>query len=395
VGAVAAKTRIFFLVLFLAVAGTLFADKAPVTPEAAGALEKEKKYDQAMAIYEEWLKDHAADPRFPAVLRHCAELKRNAYAALELYRTYVEALTDPAQKRAVYREIALLHTLLGDYRAALAAFERAYDRLDAACGADPWLSTVPSLYVACGELDKAYDWIVRIDPVVSDAALRAELNYALLEIYLARRDLPMAEKALAVLEREFKTTAAYPKALFRMGMFYYSQNDKAKAGPYHDRLKKDFPGSLEARAAQALWNAQAGGVISLLADPNDMLGGAQFSADAVKKNAAENGIQPAENPPQAQPEKSNPPAPSPRPDKPADGEWRVQVGSYAVRENAVYVVKDLEKLKFQAEIVEAVVNGKTYYRVFVGKALTSDEAQTLLARLQDAGIGGYLYSGDK
>ncbi|HEQ71354.1 MAG TPA: SPOR domain-containing protein [Spirochaetia bacterium] len=70
--------------------------------------------------------------------------------------------------------------------------------------------------------------------------------------------------------------------------------------------------------------------------------------------------------------------------------YRIQVGSYTMKENADYMVRDLSKLSFTAQIVEAVVNGKTYYRVFVGDALSPDEAQVLLARLQDKGIGGYL-----
>jgi tetratricopeptide (TPR) repeat protein len=387
--------NVLLLGAFLLIASVpSFADKAPVTLEAAAALEKDNKTDQAMAVYEEWLKSHTDDPQFPAVLRRCGELKKNPYSTLELYRGNVGNLKDPGQRTVFYREIAQLYTLLGDYRAALEYFERAYERLDGARGDDPWLATVPCLYIACGENDKAYEWVVRVDPAVREPSLRAELNYALLEIYLARRQVPYAEKALTVLESEFKSTSAFPKALFRCGLFWYAQNDKDKARAYHERLTREFPGSLEARAAAALWSDRGAGNISLLADPHDLLGAEGFIADAVKKTVPDIKPQPNDNTRQPDEIKNDAAADQSKQGKTPAGQMRVQVGSYTMRENAVYIAKDLEKLKFQAEIVETVIKGKTYFRVFVGKALSADEAQTVLARLQDAGIGGYLFAGD-
>jgi len=391
VGGAADKTRIVFIVIFIFASGALFADKSPVTPEAGAALEKENKFDQAMAVYEEWLKDNTADPRFPDVLQRCGELKKNPSAAIELYKNYVGAVRDPARKRAVYRTTALLQILAGDYRSALESFEHAFDAIDETVGRDPWLTAVPSFYIACGETDKAYEWIVRIDPVVSDRGLRAELNYDLLEIYLARGELEYAGRAFSILASEFKTEEAYPRALFRFGVFFISRGERQKAEDYRNTLEKDFPDALETRALRELWTGKADGQIGLLVDPHDIIGGERFSAAAVTQTTPGTNDGPAEE----KTREGDGQTETATTQTASGGEWRVQVGSYAMRENAVYIVKDLEKLKFQADIVEAAVGGKTYYRVFVGKNLTADAAQTLLAKLQDAGVGGYLYPEDK
>ncbi|MBN2354014.1 MAG: SPOR domain-containing protein [Spirochaetales bacterium] len=385
-GGVDGKIRIVLFIFALCVSGVLFADKSPVTPEAAETLEKENKFDQAMAVYEEWLKENTADPRFSTILRRCGELKKNPSASIELYTQYVNAVRDPAQKRALYRETALLQTLMGDYRSALFSFERAFDAIDETVGRDPWLTAVPALYIACGETEKAYDWIVRIDPVVSGRGLRAELNYSLLEIYLIRGETEYADRAFSILASEFRTEEAYPQALFRFGVYYISRGEKKNAETYRDVLEKDYPAALETRALRALWDGTAGGSIGLLADPHDILGGERFSEEAVQKTSAEKSPGEAEGKTQTGDQRGG---------EASGGSWRVQVGSYAVRENAVYIVKDLEKIRFQADIVEAVVGGKRYFRVFVGRNLTADEAQTLLAKLQDAGVGGYLFPADK
>ncbi len=372
--------RVLFSLILL-FPSSLFADKQPFTLEAAETLEREGKQDQAMAVYEEWLKDHDSDARYPAVVRHCGELKRNPLSAVELYKAHLPRITDHDMARLIKRDIALLYTVLGDNRSALDYFEQAFNDPRTAIN-DPWLAAVPSLYIACGETDRAYTWIKRVDPALTERALRGELNYALLEIYLIRGDADAAERALAVLARDFSDTAAYPKALLRLCAFYTAGKDRRRAQGYLDILRRDYPGRLETQAAARLLSGRAGDGPALVPNPHDIVGGVSFDDRVVQKDST-----PVEQRDRADPSAQAAAAPTTK-----TAGLRIQVGSYTVRENADYMVRDLVKLGFQAETVRADIKGKIYYRVFVGQDLSSDEAQTILARLNDAGVGGYLYS---
>ncbi len=378
--------RIAFCCLLLLVPPVLFADKQPLTLEAAEALERDKKFDQAMAVYEEWLKDHAADFRFPAVLRRCGELKKNPLAAVELYKTNLPRVRDASLKRIIQREIALLYTVLGDNRSALEYFKKTYADPSQAAPNDPWLAAVPTLYIACGETDKAYAWVKRVDTAVTERSLRGELNYALLEIYLIRGDIDSADRAILTLETGFANTVSWPRALLRMCVFYLSRAQREKAAGWRDRLLKDFPSSLEYQAAARLLSGKKTDGPGLLANPNEIMGGAGFEDGDLKKSALLEADEKT-----AAVERT---APANQPEPRAGAGLRLQVGSYTMRENAEYMVRDLTKLGFKAETVSAVIQGKTFFRVFVGNGLSADEAQIILARLNDSGIGGYLFTGE-
>jgi tetratricopeptide (TPR) repeat protein len=409
-GASGNKTRALLIIIFSFFPGALFADKQPLTLEAAQTLEKENKFDQAMAIYEEWLKDHAADPRFFSVLRRCGDLKKNPLAAIELYKSHAAGVNDAASRLLLYREIAILYTLLGDYRAAILNFHSAFPDGERLPPDDPWLAALPALCIASGETDAAYAWVKRADPFLHDPSLRADLNYSLLEIYLLRGDIVAADKAFAMLESGFAATSAFSKALLRMCRHHAERGERGQADAYRARLAKEFPGSLELAAAARLLSGKNGDGPKLSADAHDIIGGIDFSADAVIKDAVDKpepekggpvpmdprktaDTEKAADPPKGTDREKPAATDTPVEKKPVSG-LRIQVGSYAMRENAVYMVRDLDKLGFKAEIVELRLKGRAHFRVFVGENLSAEAAQELLARLNDKGIGGYLFTGE-
>ncbi len=78
--------------------------------------------------------------------------------------------------------------------------------------------------------------------------------------------------------------------------------------------------------------------------------------------------------------------PPPEPAKPVEpiakavapgGAWTVQVGSFVQKENASRMLARLQGNRYQAYVVEAIVDGKTHYRVRVGRFATEKEAQAL------------------
>ena len=73
--------------------------------------------------------------------------------------------------------------------------------------------------------------------------------------------------------------------------------------------------------------------------------------------------------------------------------FSVQVGSYRNRENAEKHVANLRKEEFDVQIVEAVVKGETYYRVWVGKFSTAEQAKTFSVKLDSLGIKGNVVRG--
>jgi cell division septation protein DedD len=68
--------------------------------------------------------------------------------------------------------------------------------------------------------------------------------------------------------------------------------------------------------------------------------------------------------------------------------FSVQAGAFQVRENADELVKDLSRAGFDPMVREAVVQGKTVWRVFAATGLDRESAARLLERLRAAGYAG-------
>jgi tetratricopeptide (TPR) repeat protein len=66
----------------------------------------------------------------------------------------------------------------------------------------------------------------------------------------------------------------------------------------------------------------------------------------------------------------------------------VQTGSYSVRENAEYALKDLEEEGFTAEIRERTVGDSVYYRVLIAD-VGSDQIDGVILELKEKGFEGF------
>jgi DedD protein len=110
------------------------------------------------------------------------------------------------------------------------------------------------------------------------------------------------------------------------------------------------------------------------------------SASAVESPAAEHQAEPAPaaaaSPPPAEPaSRTGSAAP------PVTG-WMIQVGSFASRDNAERLARDLGAKGFVAAVSESRGGGRSLYRVRVGPEADRAAAQALLARLRSRGVTG-------
>jgi DedD protein len=68
--------------------------------------------------------------------------------------------------------------------------------------------------------------------------------------------------------------------------------------------------------------------------------------------------------------------------------WMVQVGSFASRDNAARLARDLKSAGFAASMSESRAGGKSLYRVRVGPEAERAAAQAVVTRLRGRGITG-------
>ncbi len=70
--------------------------------------------------------------------------------------------------------------------------------------------------------------------------------------------------------------------------------------------------------------------------------------------------------------------------------YSVQVGAYAIRENALKRQKELEEIGYEVMINKAVVQGRTLYRLRIGNFDTLEQAQIMQKKLQSQGIACFI-----
>src|SRR4030042_2435661 len=147
----------------------------------------------------------------------------------------------------------------------------------------------------------------------------ADLSY--LESAKTKITLKNYKNAIVTLNemlRQFPETGSKDEALFWLGVSYISSGDDKQGKIALDNLKSSFP--------KSIW------------------------ADRAKTIAPDRPVNP-----------------------PGKEYFTVQVGSYRNRDNAEKYVQDLKAKDLTAQIVQALVMGNTYYRVWVGQFQTIEE----------------------
>jgi len=152
------------------------------------------------------------------------------------------------------------------------------------------------------------------------------------KIHFARKDYNNAIMTLNELLRSFPETGVKDEVLFWLGMSYISSGKKKEGTPILEGLRRDYP--------KSVWSERTLRVI-----------------------------------PGSEPSTSGP-------------YFTIQVGSYRDKANADAYAGEIGKQGFDVQVVEAFVKGNTYFRVWVGKFATREDADALSLKLNALGIKG-------
>lgn len=109
----------------------------------------------------------------------------------------------------------------------------------------------------------------------------------------------------------------------------------------------------------------------------------QPSTENIQKKNSQTVSRPEQpDPGKALPEKK----PSSKNDYEPKGNWNVQIGSFVERSSAELEADKAGKKGFNARIITAKVNGKTYHRVYIPAGVTRTDAEALAEKLKTRGF---------
>jgi tetratricopeptide (TPR) repeat protein len=153
------------------------------------------------------------------------------------------------------------------------------------------------------------------------------------KIHIAREKYSNAIISLNELMRKFPDTEYQDEIMFWLGYSYINSGKKQEGEAILEELKKKFP--------KSLWSERAAVIL---------------------------------------PTKDTPPV--------SEEYYTVQVGSYRNKNNADNYAGEMRAKGYEVDVVEALVKGNTYFRVWVGKFPSLQEAKTFSQELVSQGIKG-------
>ncbi|KPK67490.1 hypothetical protein AMJ87_13305 [candidate division WOR_3 bacterium SM23_60] len=152
------------------------------------------------------------------------------------------------------------------------------------------------------------------------------------KIHIARRNYTFSIKTLNSLLEKYPDTDVKDEVLFWLGVSYMSNDQEEQGVSVIKHLRRTYP--------QSMWSARAANVLP--------------ETQGQTKNLY----------------------------------FTVQVGSYRNKDNAQRHAAEMREHGFDTEVVEALVKGTTYFRVWVGTFPTMEQAKTFSLKLDSLGVKG-------
>ena len=373
---------LFWLILFLT---PLILQGVP-TLEEAQSLEEQEKAAAALTAYRQWLKANPSSPQYGDVVLHASALEPDPNRLLEFLKSSLDQIkkqgessgSPAAEIEKITLKIYLLQELLGKIDEAWRGYE------SSEVISPQFKLNQAALLVEQGSLERALEVLDGIAALVAlsvgkegfnanrDIIIRSRILKA--RILTLQNKIDPAERAfreLLALKIESDYLAEALLALFELLIHEKRRSDGAKV---LEELKLKFPRSPEYILAQAMWENRMDAAVVFAFSPlrllNNALGIAYLpdTAPVVEEKRI------------------------PLPGRVSSEEplVLVQAGSFQMKENAEYLVSDLQNLGFAARIVDFTLEDKLYYRVVIDPPMAVKEAQNELMRLKDAGFEGYL-----
>jgi cell division septation protein DedD/thioredoxin-like negative regulator of GroEL len=417
----------------------------PLLTEARD-LSKEGKLQEAAGVYTKWLAENCGHPDFGLILIEAADSQLSVERALELLRVYTPRVQDPQQRELcrasqidllemlgrteqalgllrsfpptpkwLYRQAQLLYQegLAEEAEKSLQQALKALlsddnGEIDQNIGQNRELEArirllQARIFVMLGRGDEAENLLELLSVKYGDTDLGPGILLAYYEYLLVRGKKEAADIQLAMLVRKFPDSPELALARAGEGRTESGEGEIGYAPIPSRLLPMDLTSPQEGKSSDKD-REQAEGQSAAEPEPKHSQSPAaeperaQPAAPAQSPAASQSGT-PAKSPPEAKlaagrnhPNEANP-SPEAKPQaeaKPPDPTALVQTGSFRDRENAEYMVRDLEASGFEAVILEKTIGGTHYYRVVIGPLMTVEQAQTVLMKLKDASFEGVL-----
>jgi cell division septation protein DedD len=415
-------STLLMLVSALAASGQ---DKEPQVEAGTGAedpllaeardLSDKGKFPEAAEAYTKWLAENGGHPDFGLILMEAADSQLSVERALELLRVYTPRVQDQEQRDLCRASQIDLLEMLG-------RTEQALGLLRSFPPSPRWLYRQARLLYQEGltedaekSLQQALKALLSGDTVGIDrknhgqnGELEARIRLLQARIFAVQERDREAESLFQLLIEKYGDTALEPGILLAYYEYLVAREREEAAEVQLEFLARKFPDSPELALARSD-REDTGGAdegeekIGYAPSPSRLLprqpqaeahppAEAGLTADARPTLRAD-----AQPPPEAKPTadvqpppQAESPAESPASAQPAVPTALVQTGSFRDRENAEYMVGDLESSGFAAEIVDKRIGGTLYYRVVIGPLMTVEQAQVVLMKLKDASFEGVL-----
>jgi tetratricopeptide (TPR) repeat protein len=227
--------------------------------------------------------------------------------------------------------------LSGDYKTSISDGEKILLTSVNHTGFDELYYYLGLSYLKESNFVRSEDMFGRILSEFKNSKFTNQAKLALGDTYFLQGDFSKAEGYYKELLGS-ANAGLKPSVLYRLNQLMLKNGNSAKAKEYLEKLKQDYPFSLEAKLNKEV-------------------------NIALK-----------------QPEPETVPA-----DSPSGTVYSVQVGFFSSKENALNLSEELAKKDFPAYLEEEAASDKTSYRVKIGKFKTQQEAEELGKKLSQAG----------
>ena len=330
--------------------------------EKAKAYEEEGKIQEAIGEYRQWLEGNTESQNYVAVALHLSDLIQEVDAKLAVLARIIDLAQIPRQKYVTLKKLASIEELTGQYKAAQAHYLAASFAIPEKKDFESLLRSALLLF-ELGEYGGAEAQARAIIETCKVDSIKTMASVLLSRVYYAT---DRKERSLETAAEILLTDFAGPATLlwiFQLAIYTEHIQLREKA---ISMLRENFPKSAEYGMAM--------GEIEYAAAPSLFLG-PKFaeSTDAPPVNhGAELNIQEEA----IQEDDTQPIFVS------------IQTGSFSIRENAEYAVKDLKESGFTAVISQRVVNNTLYYRVLIPEILYGDVDKMVLI-LKEKGFEGF------
>ncbi|MEW5816120.1 MAG: hypothetical protein AB1798_12090 [Spirochaetota bacterium] len=317
----------------------------------AKKLEDTGNIKDALIKYNTWLEENKRDKNYSAVFFHMLSLEKDPKKIIDLIMKNIPGITAASERHKAVTLLASLEETLGLIEDAQKHYQLASTLL-------PNSRDYKSLFISAallfetGEFQRASEQAASIMLECPVSEIRMDAQLLLGKLYLKQNDVNKVTEIITSAlqgENRQKFSPAQLLAIYELSNAVGNREYSLFAV---EELKSRFPGSPEYALARKENNVE----IEYYPNPSfylEVTEAPEASTQATIKYLS------------------------------------IQTGSFLVRENAEYMVKDLKTADFNAEIIEKVLNNKIYYKVIIRNILM-DDSQTTLMRLKDTGFEGFL-----